>query len=380
MKILNLGKIFLVILSLTGVNSFAQETIPTATGFATAAEGNLYRATDDGQIYIGLRNGTLKLVGGNIVVDNVTLSGTGTAANPIKLAQNGAANQQVMTWDSAINNWKPATPAAASNWLITGNANTTASNFLGTTNDVKLQLASNNTPMLEVGRRQTLGLYDSSSTGLYPYNQPDASVMYVRGTGGNSALQFEAGGASFYKPVFYTDSNGNFRLRGSSAGTDFFEMGSSGASNAGRFDFIIGDDGDEPFVFNKYNGTTATTVELMRLSGNGLNTNVRVGINTGALANSTLQNNGSLSTPTIITTAALTLTESHFTIIIGGNHAITLPAANTCTGRMYVIKNPTTNTPAISSYRNLSGTAVTALTANSIVWLQSDGTNWQRIN
>jgi hypothetical protein len=234
--------------------------------------------------------------------------------------------------------------------------------------------------MLEVGRRQTLGLYDSSSTGLYPYNQPDASVMYVRGTGGNSALQFEAGGASFYKPVFYTDSNGNFRLRGSSAGTDFFEMGSSGASNAGRFDFIIGDDGDEPFVFNKYNGTTATTVELMRLSGNGLNTNVRVGINTGALANSTLQNNGSLSTPTITTTAALTLTESHFTIIIGGNHAITLQAANTCTGRMYVIKNPTTNTPAISSYRNLSGTAVTALTANSILWLQSDGTNWQRIN
>ncbi|WBV51456.1 hypothetical protein [Chryseobacterium gambrini] len=380
MKILNLGKIFLVVLSLAAVNSFAQETIPTATGFATAAEGNLYRATDDGQIYIGLRNGTLKLVGGNIVVDNVTLSGTGAAANPIKLAQNGAANQQVMTWDSAINNWKPATPAAASNWLITGNANTTASNFLGTTNDVKLQLASNNTPMLEVGRRQTLGLYDSSSTGLYPYNQPDASVMYVRGTGGNSALQFEAGGASFYKPVFYTDSNGNFRLRGSSAGTDFFEMGSSGASNAGRFDFIIGDDGDEPFVFNKYNGTTATTVELMRLSGNGLNTNVRVGINTGALANSTLQNNGSLSTPTITTTAALTLTESHFTIIIGGNHAITLPAANTCTGRMYVIKNPTTNTPAISSYRNLSGTAVTALTANSILWLQSDGTNWQRIN
>ncbi len=380
MKILNLGRIFLIIPILAAINSFAQETIPTAAGFGTAAEGNLYKATDDGQIYIGLRNGTLKLVGGNIVVDNVTLSGTGTAANPLKLAQNGAVNQQVMTWDSTINNWKPATPAAASNWLITGNANTTSSNFLGTTNDVKLQLASNNTPMLEVGRRQTLGLYDSSNTGLYPYNQTDASVMYVRGTGGNSALQFEAGGASFYKPVFYTDSNGNFRLRGSSAGTDFFEMGSSGASNAGRFDFIIGDDGDEPFVFNKYNGTTATTVELMRLSGNGLNTNVRVGINTGALANSTLQNNGSLSTSTITTTAALTLTENHFTVIIGGNHTITLPAANTCTGRLYVIKNPTTNTPAISSYRNLSGTAVTTLAANSILWLQSDGTNWQRIN
>lgn len=373
-------KILLLLSILVITQYFAQETIATATGYSAAAEGNLYKAIDNSQIYIGLRDGSLKLIGSDIVVDNVTLSGAGTASSPIKLAQNGATNQQVLTWDSASNSWKPTTPAAASNWLITGNANTTSSNFLGTTNDVKLQLTSNNTPMLEVGRRQTLGLYDSSNTGLYPYNQPDASVMYVRGTGGNSALQFEAGGASFYKPVFYTDSNGNFRLRGSSAGTDFFEMGSSGISNAGRFDFIIGDDGDEPFVFNKYNGTTSTTVELMRLSGNGLNTNVRVGINTGALANSTLQNNGSLSTSTVATTGNLTLTESHFTIIMGGNHTITLPTANTCTGRIYVIKNPTSNTPSISSYKNLSGANVTALTANSILWLQSDGANWQRIN
>jgi hypothetical protein len=64
MKILNLGKIFLIILNFAAIDSFAQETIPTATGFATAAEGNLYKATDDGQIYIGLRNGNLKLVGG----------------------------------------------------------------------------------------------------------------------------------------------------------------------------------------------------------------------------------------------------------------------------------------------------------------------------
>jgi len=43
--------------------SFSQEDISTATGFTTAAEGNLYKATDDGLIYIGLRGGNLQLIG-----------------------------------------------------------------------------------------------------------------------------------------------------------------------------------------------------------------------------------------------------------------------------------------------------------------------------
>ncbi|SEM19679.1 hypothetical protein SAMN05421856_101674 [Chryseobacterium taichungense] len=382
MKILITPKIIFLIAVLTTIKLFSQETINTATGYSAAAEGNLYKATDNGQLYIGLRDGSLQLIGANIVTDNVSLTGNGTTANPLKIAQNNASDQQVLTWDSASNMWKPKTPAAAANWLVTGNANTDNTNFLGTINDRKLQLVSNNTPMLEVGKRQTLGLYDSTTTGLYPYNQPDASVMYIRGTNGNSALEFEADGASFYKPVFFTDANGNFGLRGSCAGTDFFEMGSSGTSNNGRFDFVIGDDGDEPFVFSKYNRDTSSKVELMRLSGTGLDNNVRVGINTGALANSTLQNNGSLATSTFKTTGALTLNETHFTIILGGNHSITLPDTSNCncTGRIYVIKNPTNNTPSISSYKNLSGSSVNIISANSILWLQNDGSNWQRIN
>src|SRR5205085_6056720 len=62
----------------------------------------------------------------------------------------------------------------------------------------------------------------------------------------------------------YTDANGNFRVKGSSAGTDYFEFGSTGSNNDGGFEFIIGDDGDEPILFKSYNYLTGTS-EIMRL-------------------------------------------------------------------------------------------------------------------
>lgn len=94
---------------------------------------------------------------------------------------------------------------------------------------------------------------------------------------------------------------------------------------------------------------------------------------------STLDVNGSVSANVFTTAGNLTLDDTHHTVILGGNHNITLPAANTCNGRIYVIKNPTTNTPTISSFHDLTGTATIALSAETTIWLQSDGTNWQQI-
>lgn len=316
---------------------------------------------------------------GNVkVLTDATLKGDGATGNVLGIAQQGATTGQVLKWTGT--SWIPATEAAASNWLLTGNSNATTSNFLGTTTDVLLSLRSNNTPMFEVGRRQTLGLYDSGSTGLFPYNQQNASVAYVRGTGGNSALQFEASGASFYKPVIFTDADGNFMMRGSSAGTDFFELGSSGTTNSGQLTFTIGDDGDEPMLFRKYNYSPAAYVELMRLQGTGLNNNVRAGINVaGTTANSTLQVVGSVSVAITTLSAATTLNETHHTIILTNNSAITLPAANSCTGRVYVIKKTSTSTATISSYSNSIGTSVTTI-PQGVIRLQSDGATWQQIN
>ena len=265
-------------------------------------------------------------------------------------------------------------------WSLSGNSDANNTNFLGTTNDFPLSLRSNNTTILTLGRRQTLGLFDGSSTGLYPYNRADDPVALVNGSAGTSALEFEANGALFYKPILFTDIDGNFMMRGSSAGTDFFELGSSGSANNGQLIFTIGDDGNEPIIFRKFNYTTQTTTEMLRLQGTGLNDAVRTGINVnGSTPNSTLQVNGSSSFSIINTTANLTLTENHHSVILGGNHSIQLPSANTCTGRMYFIKNPQAIVTSVSPYIDLSGTVRNTVTNNSALVLQSDGTNWHQI-
>lgn len=155
--------------------------------------------------------------------------------------------------------------AAANNWLISGNSNVNAATqFLGTTDDNKMVIKSNNTSLLEFGRRQTLGLTEG-----YPdYTDNDEMVTYVR-----SALQFSVPATvSFYKPKMWTTADGNFRMKGPSAGTDYFEFGATGTNNNGGFEFVIGDDGDEPITFKSYNYATLAFTEIMRLQNN------RVGI------------------------------------------------------------------------------------------------------
>lgn len=166
---------------------------------------------------------------------------------------------QAVTLVSNGTNWHvvsylPASSAVS--WGQTGNVNTDPNvNFLGNSDDKQMIIKSNNMSFLEFGRRQTLGL----TQGYTDYDNNDEKVTYVR-----SALQFEAPNAQFYKPKMYTDSNGNFRVKGSSAGTDYFEFGSTGTNNNGGFEFIIGDDGDEPMVFKSYNYLTGMS-EIMRL-------------------------------------------------------------------------------------------------------------------
>lgn len=152
--------------------------------------------------------------------------------------------------------WVPFSTAANTAWTLTGNSGTVAgTNFLGTTDDRPLQLRSNNTPYWEFGSRSTLGLVQ----GYTDYDDPAEKVSYIR-----SAVQFEAANAQFYKPKMWTDANGNFRVKGSSAGTDYFEFGSTGTNNSGGFEFVIGDDGDEPMVFKSYHYINGMS-EIMRL-------------------------------------------------------------------------------------------------------------------
>ncbi|SEB37141.1 hypothetical protein SAMN04489761_0228 [Tenacibaculum sp. MAR_2009_124] len=320
-----------------------------------------------------------------------------TEMNSINGAQEGSIVYNESQKGIYIFNGTNWVSPSGSNWLITGNNGTTSSNFLGTTNDIKMQIRSNNLPLLEFGRRQTLGLVQN-----FPdYTDTNQPLIHLNGNGNVAALQFAASGASFYRPMFFTTANGSFRLKGSSGGTDLFEIGSAGPANDGRMEFIIGDDGNEPIVFKRYdyrNGRFHTELFRVQGSNGGANAKPRFGININPqqvsldptyndtsssgynVANSTLQVGGSISTAILRTTSNISLNEDHHTVIITGTHNITLPAANSCSGRLYIIKNISGNNRTISTYKTLSNGNSTTVFNSTALWLQSDGTSWQRIN
>ena len=125
---------------------------------------------------------------------------------------------------------------------------------------------------------------------------------------------------------------------------------------------------------------TETSDRTYNINAGTLNfTNGNVGVGTAAIPTSTLQTGGSFAAPITTTSGDTTLNESHYTVILGDDDAITLPGAGTCQGRIYIIKNTTIFTPTISSYIDDGGTSQNTI-PSGVTQLQSDGTNWQQIN
>ncbi len=288
------------------------------------------------------------------------------------------------------------TSNSSKSWDIFGNSginpNTT---FLGTIDNIKMEIRSNNLPLLQFGLRQTLGLTQN----FIDYTNGNQPLVYINGDGATSALQFSASGAAFYKPMFFTTANGSFRLKGSAGRTDLFEIGSAGPSNDGKLEFTIGDDGAEPIIFKRYDyrsGSFHTEFFRVQGSNNSQNAKTRFGININPqrvvidndyddssagfnIANSTLQVNGSFATSITSSSQNMTLTEDHYTIIVNGNHNINLPDASTCMGRVYIIKNSRGNSINISTYKDEQNSNETTVPRQTILWIQSDGANWQQI-
>lgn len=98
----------------------------------TAFETQIYKDTETNQFYIGLSDGTLKMIGDFSKI-NSTLSGNGTATSPLGLAQQGANSGQVLAWNGT--SWVPTNAAQAtttvSNSVTSPNSLTTTVN--GTT-------------------------------------------------------------------------------------------------------------------------------------------------------------------------------------------------------------------------------------------------------
>ena len=131
-------------------------------------------------------------------------------------------------------------------------------------------------------------------------------------------------------------------------------------------------------AFGKYTNATAFTEYARFQTATGF-----FGIWTGNGASSTLHVNGSIATSITVISGNVTLGVSHKTVIIplGSAFTVTLPAANTASGRVYTIVNNTVGAKTIGSYIDLTGATVTTIGAASSVEVQSDGTpnNWRQI-
>ncbi|PZR29825.1 MAG: hypothetical protein DI535_01610 [Citrobacter freundii] len=241
--------------TMDGNTTGADKKMGTIDNYATSFITNnteRMKILNNGNIGIGqTAPGNLLEVGGT----NTTTGVSGLRLTNLGTATTGSSNTKMLTVNNNGDVIVTNNPAATV-WNYTGNAGTNPSvNFLGTTDDKQLILKSNNSPYVEMGRRQTLGLTQSYTD----YTDDNEQVLHMK-----AAVQFYAPAAQFYKPKIYVDANGNFRTKGSSAGTDYFEFGATGSNNDGGFEFIIGDDGDEPIVFKSYNYLTGMS-EMMRL-------------------------------------------------------------------------------------------------------------------
>ena len=162
-------------------------------------------------------------------------------------------------------------------------------------------------------------------------------------------------------------------------------------SNAGNSGIVINN--TKQFAFTTTAGTTSTNLGATTTIANYGNTGMLVG--GGASATSTLDVAGSFSLPVVIVAASTTVTDTNCSIECNNGATaitLTLPAAATCRGRIYMVHSnagstgTVTITPSGGQIQALAGTlgATTSISAlgsyGQHVWFQSDGTNWVRIN
>lgn len=109
------------------------------------------------------------------------------------------------------------------------------------------------------------------------------------------------------------------------------------------------------------------------------NGNVGIGTNTPT---STLEVTGSVSMPIRSTSTSTTLGNNDYTLVMNNrNLTITLPAASSCMGRVYILKNIGNGDNFTSiNYLKENGDPENKIQKDRIIWLQSDGTNWHQIS
>jgi len=119
-----------------------------------------------------------------------------------------------------------------------------------------------------------------------------------------------------------------------------------------------------------------------------INLNLPTNVGTVATPSSTLKVFGSFAGAITTVTANTTASISHYTILsdaTSGNITITLPAASTCAGRIYIVKKIDASGNSVTidgdSAETIDGAATVSTTTQWVSFqIQSNGANWYKLN
>ncbi len=134
---------------------------------------------------------------------------------------------------------------------------------------------------------------------------------------------------------------------------------------------------------NLWTGATSTTIpagEFNIYASGGRKSYFadKVGFGTTSPA-SRVHIQGDLSKKIVVTTTNHTAVNDHTIVLDGSNLTLTIDLPNVATGREYRIVSYGTGNVLNQSYIDFSGASTTALPSNGAIVIQSDGTNWRRV-
>lgn len=321
-----------------------------------------------------ITTGTQTIAGAKTFTGNTTISGTTTLSNTLSVSgtasfsntitasslATGASSDFVVTATSAgvLRRLAVSDLVGTSVWSTAGNSSINSGNqFLGTTNSRSLRIRTNNVERMVVDSngRVGIGITNPQKPLEISYNLPaNGGIMQFRNTAANGWTSFD-----------FIDNNGT-------------QVGNVGVGNtsasvyAGDFYFATNTTADMLFATNNS--------ERFRLDG----TTGNMGIGT-TTPNSTLSVNGSVTMRYRSGTGSYTVTATDYIVINtgGGTPTFTLPAANTCAGRVYRLINHGSASmlisPAITQANGVTTTNLSNGVNANMMEVMSDGSVWRQI-